>query len=231
MGAWMPLSYLVPVIPELPILRFTSLAVELLFSYCSADFPLPLVSLYFYWCGREGDIFTTYFGLHQLSLCVWDVCLTKILSQTKLSWTILSFHVLFKLHKMSDKHCTSNSRSTNMKFLTYLVFGHPNWIFLLFLNFVYYPWVPIVQGARRDYSWNNNVECKAVFTLYQIDFRTATRSHPVPYEHSTLEIGAAQLRSVRETTPKSPFLYVNRSPSRYSFRAGAKAVQYSVNTA
>ena len=59
------------VIPELPILRFTSLAVELLFSYCSTDFSLPLVSLYFYLCGRQGDIFTKYFGLHQLSLCVF----------------------------------------------------------------------------------------------------------------------------------------------------------------
>ena len=66
----MPLSYLVPVITELPILRFTSLAVELLFSYCSTDFPLPLVSLYFYLREREGDIFTTYFGSTQLSFCV-----------------------------------------------------------------------------------------------------------------------------------------------------------------
>ena len=53
----MPLSHLVSVIPELPILRFISLAVELLFSSCSTDFPLPLVSLYFYLCEREGDIF------------------------------------------------------------------------------------------------------------------------------------------------------------------------------
>lgn len=66
----MPLSYLVPVIPELPILRFTSLAEELLFSSCSTDFSVPLVSLNFYLCEREGDIFTTYFGLHQLSLCI-----------------------------------------------------------------------------------------------------------------------------------------------------------------
>ena len=66
----MPLSDLVPVIPELPILRCTSLAVELLFSSCSTDFPLPLVSLYFYLCEREGDLFVTYFGLTQLSFCV-----------------------------------------------------------------------------------------------------------------------------------------------------------------
>ena len=49
---------------------------------------------------------------------------------------------------------------------------------------------------------------------------------------STLEICAAQLRSVTEIAPKSPFLSVNRSPSvRYDFRAGAKATQYSVNIA
>ena len=46
---------------------------------------------------------------------------------------------------------------------------------------------------------------------------------------STLEIGAAQLRSVTEIAPKSPFLRVNRSPILYSFRAGAKATRHSVN--
>ena len=44
----------------------------------------------------------------------------------------------------------------------------------------------------------------------------------------TLEIGAAQLRSVTEIAPKSPFLRVN-SPILYSFRAGAKAIWHSVN--
>ena len=43
---------------------------------------------------------------------------------------------------------------------------------------------------------------------------------------STLEIGAAQLRSVTEIAPKSPFLSVNRSPSvLYGFSAGAKALR------
>ena len=46
---------------------------------------------------------------------------------------------------------------------------------------------------------------------------------------STLEIGAAQLRSVTEIAPKSLLLCVNRSSIRYDFRAGAKAVQYDVN--
>ena len=35
---------------------------------------------------------------------------------------------------------------------------------------------------------------------------------------STFEISAAQLRSVTESAPKSPFLCVNRSPIRYGFR-------------
>ena len=46
---------------------------------------------------------------------------------------------------------------------------------------------------------------------------------------SALEICAAQLRSVTEIAPKSPFLCVNRSPIQYGFRAGAKAIRYSVN--
>ena len=62
------------------------------------------------------------------------------------------------------------------------------------------------------------------------------QSYPVYYEHLsdmrlfTLEISAAQLRSVTEIAPKSPFLRVNRSPIRYGFCASAKAIQYSVNT-
>ena len=62
------------------------------------------------------------------------------------------------------------------------------------------------------------------------------QSSPVWYEHlsdmqlSTLEIGAAQLRSATEIASKSPLLCVNRSPSvRYDFRVGAKGIQYSVN--
>ena len=41
-------------------------------------------------------------------------------------------------------------------------------------------------------------------------------------KHSTFETGAAQLRSVPEIAPKSPFLFVNRSLIRYDFRVGAK---------
>ena len=62
------------------------------------------------------------------------------------------FPCFVQIPQMTDKDGTSNSRYTNMKFMTYFVFGHPNWIFLLFLDFVYYPCVPIVHGTRRDYS-------------------------------------------------------------------------------
>ena len=50
---------------------------------------------------------------------------------------------------------------------------------------------------------------------------------------STLEMGAAQLRSVTKIAPKSPLLYVNRNPAyRVSFSsAGAKATRYRVNMA
>ena len=46
---------------------------------------------------------------------------------------------------------------------------------------------------------------------------------------SALEICAAQLRSVTQIALKSPFLCVNRSSIRCGFRAGAKAIGYSVN--
>ena len=45
-----------------------------------------------------------------------------------------------------------------------------------------------------------------------------------------LEISAAQIGSVTEISPPQPLLCVNRSPIRYGFRGGAKAVRYSVNT-
>ena len=49
---------------------------------------------------------------------------------------------------------------------------------------------------------------------------------------STLKIAAAQLLSaVTEIAPKSPFLCMYRSPMRYGFCGGAKAIQYAVNMA
>ena len=47
---------------------------------------------------------------------------------------------------------------------------------------------------------------------------------------SVFEIGAAQLRSVTEITPKSPFLCMERSPTRCCFHTGAKATCYSVTS-
>ena len=47
---------------------------------------------------------------------------------------------------------------------------------------------------------------------------------------STFEIGSAQLRFVTEIAPLEQFLCVNRSPIRYDFRGGAKAIRCSVNT-
>ena len=52
-----------------------------------------------------------------------------------------------------------------------------------------------------------------------------------PSLYTRLEFGAAQLRAVTEIAPKSAFLCVNRCPLRYGFRAGAKAIRYSENTA
>ena len=55
------------------------------------------------------------------------------------------------------------------------------------------------------------------FTLHQ-----SVAQNLSDMKHSTFEICAVQLRSVPEIAPKSPFLFVNRSPIRYDFRAGAK---------
>ena len=48
---------------------------------------------------------------------------------------------------------------------------------------------------------------------------------------STLEICEAQPLFVTEITPPQPFFCVNRSPIRYDFRGGAKALRYTVNIA
>ena len=56
-----------------------------------------------------------------------------------------------------------------------------------------------------------------LFTLHQ-----SVAQNLSDMKHSTFEIGAAQLCNVSEIAPKSPFLFVNRSPIRYDFCAGAK---------
>ena len=49
---------------------------------------------------------------------------------------------------------------------------------------------------------------------------------------STSDIGAAQLLSVTEIAPKSPFLCVNKSPIWYNgLRACPKAIRCNVDTA
>ena len=63
-----------------------------------------------------------------------------------------------------------------------------------------------------------------MFTPYRIAFLVVTKGYPIC--NSPLN-----LHSVTEIAPKSRFLCVNRSPIRYGFRAGAKAIQYSVSIA
>ena len=46
---------------------------------------------------------------------------------------------------------------------------------------------------------------------------------------STFEMGVVRLRSYPEITPKSLFLYVSRSHTRYGFRADARVFRFSVN--
>ena len=46
----------------------------------------------------------------------------------------------------------------------------------------------------------------------------------------TVYRSAAQLCSITEIAPKSPFLCVNRNPIQYGFPASAKAMRYSMNT-
>ena len=46
---------------------------------------------------------------------------------------------------------------------------------------------------------------------------------------STFKIGPAQLRSGTRIVPKSPFLFVKRSSTRYNVRVDARAIRHSVN--
>ena len=95
------------------------------------------------------------------------------------------------------------------------------------------------RRSTASHRYRNRTEITAILCQqkpYPVWFSCRRKSCPVLYEHlsdmwlSTLEIGAAQLRTVTEIAPKSPFLCVNRSPIRYGFRAGAKAVRYYMNT-
>ena len=93
------------------------------------------------------------------------------------------------------------------------------WNSMAYLYLYLYHFLSYVQTILESFSW---------------------QSCSVLYEHlsnkksmwlSPLKISAAQLRSVTEIAPKSPFLYVNRSLVRYGFRACAKAIWYIVNIA
>ena len=106
-------------------------------------------------------------------------------------------------------------------------------------------WTPIRYGTHhfRDRGdaasirYRNRAEITVLMCEqkpFSVWFSYRYKSYPVYYEQLVsdmwLMIGA-QLLSVTEIAPKSPFPYLNRSPSRYGFRAGAKTFPYSVNIA
>ena len=83
---------------------------------------------------------------------------------------------------------------------------------------------------------------QAVFTLYRgVPFHGATRSYPVqcgntymyPTCDSTLQRSARHSLSLSQKSRRHNrfFFCVNRSPTQYGFRGGAKAFRYTVNIA
>ena len=70
---------------------------------------------------------------------------------------------------------------------------------------------------ERVYSINPNppseylLPSQWVPVLYLITLNQSASLNLSDMRHSTLDIGAGQLRSVTEIAPKSPFLHVNRS--------------------
>ena len=68
----------------------------------------------------------------------------------------------------------------------------------------------LVGSSPRSYLFTSAIRSKYLFTLYR-----SVAQNLSDMRRSTLEIGAAQLRSVTEIAPKSPFLYVIRSPIQY----------------
>ena len=96
------------------------------------------------------------------------------------------------------------------------------WVFLRSLLLTYY-----LESRKRNYCYGKKFGKSLEFWI-QKSVRTLCELNPsphsVPYpicDVSLWEIGAAQLRSVTEIAPKSPFLRVNRIPMRYGFCAGA----------
>ena len=84
-----------------------------------------------------------------------------------------------------------------------------------------------MDSSPRSYLFTSATVRISVHTALKVD----TEQNLFNMWRSTVEISAAQLRSVTEITPKSPFLCENRSPIRYCFFAGAKAIRHSVNIA
>ena len=60
---------------------------------------------------------------------------------------------------------------------------------------------------------------------------TPTKNSQEYHPHPPREIGPAQLCSVTEIAPRSPLLYVNRSPILYGFRVHAKTIRYNMKIA
>ena len=75
-------------------------------------------------------------------------------------------------------------------------------------------WIPVLAP-----NYSLPVQSEYLLTLHQ-----SVAPNLSDVWQSTSEIGAAQLRSVTEIAPKSPFLRVNRSPIRYGFHIGARAI-------
>ena len=93
------------------------------------------------------------------------------------------------------------------------------------------------EGSRVSHSRALALSCAHYFQAPKA-IRADTKSYLAQCEHlsdmwhSTLEMGAACLRSVTEIAPKSPFLFVNKSLMRYGPSCRRKSYPgYSVKTA
>ena len=79
-----------------------------------------------------------------------------------------------------------------------------------------------VGSSPRSYLFTS-AKVRMVFTLHQ------SMAQNLSDMSRYFETGEAQFRSVTEIAPKSPFLCVNRRPTRYDSCGGAKAIQFGVN--
>ena len=81
---------------------------------------------------------------------------------------------------------------------------------------------------HRSYAWTDALS-GMVFVPTQKAIRYSVNTCPIC--DFTIESSAVQHPCVTEITLKSRFLCANRSPIRYAFRAGAKAIRHSANVA